>query len=244
VLFIDLLGVRAMNRGTQRQVQTRLVELDRAVARMYRGYLEPDSRWPAAFFSDTLVLAAPIESSEAEAAAIDGLVIQATLLQLNLLASGFFVRGGLSVGHFHIRDGLIFGPALADAYELESRHAVYPRIVLSKEAERCQRREHARLKRRGFTSHGNVLLRDGDGWTFINYLDSLFDELDDPAVTLEAHRDRVVDRLGRHRDDKRVWEKYRWVAEYHNAFVGGDALQAPDLCVPTDAMTWRFEPFA
>jgi hypothetical protein len=42
----------------------------------------------------------------------------------------FFVRGGLTVDLFHIREGLIFGPALVEAYELESRHAVHPRVVL------------------------------------------------------------------------------------------------------------------
>jgi hypothetical protein len=54
VLFIDLLGVRAMNRGPRRRVQQHLVELDRAVTGMYRDYLKPESPWPAAFFSDTL----------------------------------------------------------------------------------------------------------------------------------------------------------------------------------------------
>ena len=90
----------------------------------------------------------------------------------------------------------------------ESQHAVHPRVVLSKEAEKCQRREHARWERRGLTPHGNVLLCDGDGWTFINYLDLLFDDPDDPEPLLLTHRDRVVTFLGRHRDDKRVWEKY------------------------------------
>jgi hypothetical protein len=229
VLFVDLLGVRAMNRGSQHQVQRRLVELERAVSRMYRDYLKPESRWPAAFFSDTLVLAAPVVSPEDEAAAVDGLVLQAALLQLNLLSSGFFVRGGLTLGLFHIRDGLIFGPALADAYELESRHAVHPRVVLSKEAETAIARPSSQL------------LCDGDGWTFINYLDPLLEELDDPAPLLRDHRDRVVRCLGRHRDDKRVWEKYRWVAEYHNAFA--DRAGWAENRIPSEAMTWRFAPF-
>jgi hypothetical protein len=57
VLFVDLLGVSAMNRGPKQEVRANLIALERAVSAMYRDYLEPDSPWPAALFSDTLVLA-------------------------------------------------------------------------------------------------------------------------------------------------------------------------------------------
>ena len=243
VLFIDLLGVRAMNRGPVRDVRRDLVALEQAVSQMYRDYLKPESPWPAAFFSDTLVLAAPVTDKDGEQYAIDGLILQAAWLQLTLLASGFFVRGGLSLGWFHIDNGLIFGPALADAYELESRHAVYPRVVISKDAEASLRHD----PRRAFGAVeplGRGLLCDGDGWTFVDYLELLLDALDDPVVAIEVHRDHVIDRLDRHRDDKRVWEKYRWVAEYHNAFVDRVFEGAAEARVPVDAMAWRFEPFA
>ncbi len=232
VLFVDLLGVRAMNRGSVSQVRRHLIELDRAVTGQYRNYFRPESEWRAAFFSDTLVLAAPIAEPGGEDIAIRGLVRQAAWLQLALSWSDFFVRGGLSLGFFHIRDGLIFGPALAEAYELESRHAIYPRVILGGDAEAAMTRPNSHL------------LCDGDGLTFINYLDPLFDDLEDPVPTIRLHRDRVVERLGRHRDDKRVWEKYRWAAEYHNAFVERASLASEDVLVPTEAMTWRFEPFA
>lgn len=92
---------------------------------MYRDFLTEDSPWPAALFSDTLVLAAPVLRKDDEEAAIGGLVVQAAWLQLNLIAEGFFARGGLSFGRFHIRDGLVFGPALVEAYDLESKTAIH-----------------------------------------------------------------------------------------------------------------------
>jgi hypothetical protein len=88
VLFLDLLGVRAMTRGSQRQVARRLRDLERAVSRQYRNYLQPDSRWPAAFFSDTLVLAAPVDEFGGKASAVDGLLLQAALLQAASSAAG------------------------------------------------------------------------------------------------------------------------------------------------------------
>jgi hypothetical protein len=161
------------------------------------------------------------------------------------VASGVLLgHVGLSLGYFHTRDGLIFGPALADAYELESVHAVHPRIVLSKDADASQRRDLRFYAEPRQSPQNRVLLCDGDGWTFINYLELLFDDLDDPATAILEHRNQVLDRLERHRDDKRVWEKYRWVAEYHNDFVDRRLVGVADGRVPAEAMTWRFEPFA
>lgn len=64
------------------------------------------------------------------------------------------------------------------------------------------------------------------------------------SLPLELHRDTVVERLYEHRTDKRSWEKYRWVAEYHNAVVARQLRGENRLLVPADETTWQFEPFA
>ena len=242
VLFIDLLGVREMNRS--RRAPSHLVALERAVSRTYREFLRPDSEWPAAFFSDTLVLAAPIVSDTDEESAIGGLVAQAARLQLQLVAAGFFVRGGLSLGRFHIRDGLIFGPALVEAHQLESRVAIHPRIVLSPGVEVSQRAGLGLYAKPQYAPQSLMLLHDDDGHTFINYLGLLFDGPDDPTPGLERHRDAVIGRLAEHCTDKHRWEKYRWLAEYHNAVVGQGLPDTPELLVDGPDMTWQFTSFA
>ncbi len=73
--------------------------------------------------------------------------------------------------------------------------------------------------------------------------DALFGPALVEAYERESRR-AVYPRLARHRDDKRVWEKYRWVAEYHNDFVRRQADDVPELLVPGDDMAWRFAPFA
>ncbi|HEY4094307.1 MAG TPA: hypothetical protein VGM33_02275 [Baekduia sp.] len=98
------------------------------------------------------------------------------------------------------------------------------------------------VRRRGLDRGGPAC--DSDGWTFINYLGLLFDEPDDPRPALEAHRARVTARLAEHRRDKRVWEKYRWVAEYHNEVVRQRLPREPALLVEPAAMTWQFGAFA
>jgi hypothetical protein len=48
------------------------------------------------------------------------------------LKKGFLVRGGISKGKLHHDGRIIFGEALLEAYELESKLANYPRILFSK----------------------------------------------------------------------------------------------------------------
>jgi hypothetical protein len=38
------------------------------------------------------------------------------------------------------------------------------------------------------------------------------------APRMQAHRDALADKLKAHRANSRVWEKHRWLSEYHNHF--------------------------
>ncbi len=242
VLFLDLLGVRHMSRSEQ--AAQHLAAITRAISGSYRDFLRPDSSWPAALFSDAFVLAVPIERPEDEHAAVLGLITQAALLQLELAGQGLFVRGGLALGQFHIHNGLIFGAALVDAYELESEHAVHPRVILDKAADDCQRKSADGGPGRLEGEQGSMLLCDDDGWTFIDYLAVLFDEPDDPRPRLRAHRDTLIAKLRQHAGDRRLWEKYRWVAEYHNCVVADRLPDEAALFVEQSQITWRFRSFA
>ena len=53
---------------------------------------------------------------------------------LTMLAGRQAIRGGIDVGvAVELRDKELYGPALARAYELESKTANYPRVVLGEE---------------------------------------------------------------------------------------------------------------
>lgn len=54
----------------------------------------------------------------------------AATIQFGLAMIGFFIRGGVTIGPLHHDHRIVFGPALNRAYELESKEAVYPRIII------------------------------------------------------------------------------------------------------------------
>jgi hypothetical protein len=48
---------------------------------------------------------------------------------------GMMIRGGIALGGLvHEEGGALFGPAMNEAYHLESKSAVYPRVVISSSA--------------------------------------------------------------------------------------------------------------
>lgn len=206
----------------------RLVELKDALQHPLGDLLAPSSPWAGSFFSDTLVLADPIRDTLLPHEAMGGLAIQAAALQINLAIAGFFLRGAMTIGRVHLHDGLLYGPALVEAYELEQARAVNPRIVLSDEAVNCMRDA---MDDGGLSEEPPFLMREQDGTVFIDYLDVISDDVEDPAAGLQMHKSRVEAELSKHRGDARRWEKYRWVAEYHNAYVETEHPQAASLLI-------------
>lgn len=52
------------------------------------------------------------------------------VFQYLMLLEGIYLRGGISYGSFYSDENIIFSIALVKAYEIESKKAVFPRIVL------------------------------------------------------------------------------------------------------------------
>lgn len=48
-----------------------------------------------------------------------------------LARTATLVRGGITIGPLFHRESMVFGPALVEAYKIESQVAVYPRIVIA-----------------------------------------------------------------------------------------------------------------
>jgi hypothetical protein len=88
----------------------------------------------ATHFSDTIVLSCPADARIGWVAFVPRVQRLCTeLLRKECLTRGAIVRGPL----YHSDHGDIFGPALIDAYRLESKVAYYPRILIADSALPC-----------------------------------------------------------------------------------------------------------
>ena len=77
-------------------------------------------------FSDSIIISYPANKEDG----LFLLLINIIHLQLELGALGIMIRGGIAIGGVYHDGRMVFGPAMNEAYMLESRRAVYPRVVI------------------------------------------------------------------------------------------------------------------
>jgi hypothetical protein len=223
VLYFDLLGVSAMAQGQAAEGELR--EFDKLIREALpypigAAAAEASSRGAssAAVFSDSVVQTIPIASDLPAAGPIFQLVVEVAQSQTELAVRKYFARGAITLDDFHAYDGLLFGPALVEAAQLEQEVANVPRIVLSSSicAALIDRAEAGGES----AFYGEVpVLVDEDGIAFVDYLGGAFQS--DPEIVLPEmlarHQEVVSDKLEKNLTNFHRWSKYRWVAEYHNA---------------------------
>lgn len=181
--------------------------------------------------SDSIVISAP-NSDEG----LLSILYQGAFIQNMLLKFGLLVRGGIARGKFFQYKRIMFGPAMIQAYEIES-DAKFPRVVLSDDI-------IDRLKEKGFFKTGNIqkylsfdddsiqiqiellIKQDNDKKYFLNYLS--------PFETIKIYNDEDLKNniektitKGLKAQDTKVKKKYEWFNTYYNKSI--TLLEPPKL---------------
>lgn len=121
VLFLDILGFKRLIDQNREDLVEEALSVTSA---QYQSNYEISS------FSDNMVVSMRFERGFE----LLELIHFASYLSWHLLHKGVLSRGGIAVGELHHDKGIVYGPALLTAYQLESQAAIYPRIVLDKGA--------------------------------------------------------------------------------------------------------------
>ena len=125
--------------------------------------------------------------------------------QIAAFGLGISTRGGITVGEFFCNDIFVWGKGLLRAYMLESKAAIYPRIVIDSnvipllpECDEQGNKHHVKT--------------DNDGVVFLDYL-SFFTLPTRNEYIKRALDDanRIIKILNR---DERAIQKVRWIASY------------------------------
>lgn len=229
-VFVDILGfTERIRQASEPTAATKLLgdlrsALNRALVHVTADWMQGPGifskrPWDYKAFTDNIVLGFPIrDDGEPE---LGTLFRNLAMFQLELIQSGFFVRGAIAVGDLYMDRDIVFGTALLEAYDTEQSVARDPRIVLAPSALTYVNRHLTYYANPCASPQNSALVRDADRQVFVNYLDSILIVEDDYGPFFEPlmkHKSEVEKALDDYRGEPRVWSKYNWVARYHNYF--------------------------
>lgn len=146
-------------------------------------------------------------------------------VQYLLILEKIIVRGAVTIGEIVKSWGVVYGPGLVSAYEMEQK-ASNPRIIVDTTVFKHLRTNPALWVHDYAEEHKGVmdlLRKDEDGKLFVDYLRLIEGEMDTPEVYyprfLRTHADLIAEGLIRHRLDRNVARKFKWLQKYHNSTV-------------------------
>lgn len=224
VAFLDILGFREQTRRCLEDPAL-LEILDRSLSsadmltQSYDGY-----RTDARMFSDCICSSSPFTPDN-----VFKFLYSLEAVQMNLACNGAFIRGGIAIGKHFENKRMIVSEGLIEAYLLESKQAVFPRIIVSEDT--FLRLSEA-LANAGpdswdggptsiASSIDRHLRKDRDGVRYLSYLMSLH-RIDRSSIVMsymDKHKDSVEKWFteGKNTDvPPSVRAKHEWVRDYHN----------------------------
>ncbi|BAF72450.1 hypothetical protein [Sulfurovum sp. NBC37-1] len=160
-------------------------------------------------FSDCLVFSVPVENEIACFTIFEAVAKLMIALHTNF---NLLLRGGIAMGQIcHIESGPLFGPALVEAYELESKEATYPMILLSNNvAKGILRTQMHEFMLSLFQEKENKLYMSlATAYYYLIYHSTVFNkkQLKKDFFISKDIISKQIDAV----DNQRVKEKYKWL---------------------------------
>lgn len=240
VVFIDILGFKELlNETVEKDGNDNINAIDKLVDayKAIRDVWDLDAEDKTTFikktaknskvittFSDSVV----ISFSVTEKSEIFYTLLEIKWMVMRLLQRNILCRGAMAYGKLIHTDIMLFGPALVEAYILESKAANYPRIILDRSiidlAGQFPSLHHSPNQEIEYVEA--LLERDLDGMYYIDYFTKAQDELDDPQYDFPGYIEMLGNKIragmnaSKHSSKADIRVKYIWMKEKYNAMVG------------------------
>lgn len=256
-IFLDLLGFSSdvlkncANNHAQEHLSNLLMALNGAMSKFEYNY-----DYGMKVFTDNIVIGMPLKKitelsswcpedeindyggyasgdilSEIYEQYFNNIIDKVIFYQMEMILNGFFVRGGWSSGSLYMDSNIVYGDALIYSYELESKKAIYPRIILSDDLKKMVDRmiyNKAVLLpfpyNRKYEIYGNPtipqLFEAEKEIYFVNYLFETvnWEQKSIDLKKIKNHKEIIIQKINDYINNKHILEKYCWSAFYHNKF--------------------------
>lgn len=211
-------GLRALF-GDIASVQNTILSDNHAITEIERMFPKLKGKTiptQAVAFSDTIVLSRVVREETEKILSLISLINRTSEFCSRLLEYGCLTRGAITIGKLFHEGNVIFGPALVEAYRLESKVAVFPRVLFADDL----------IGYRDLISlhhiHQPAMLCDEDGRYYLNVLANHIGTaemgLTRPDVLL--HIRRILQQMRRNvLDEPHKSEKVEWYVRYFNRTI-------------------------
>lgn len=239
IAFIDILGFRELlkdpnNLNLLVDQLTNIKKVFDARSSQVDRFLKYD----VIQFSDSIIISIDIKDVFDINLALEKISLQ---ICSSMMDSRIVVRGAITYGDFYSKDNMLISPAFAEAYEIEGNVAKYPRIVISDSL--LSLLDKPEMYHLVMGSKQQILdwhtIKDSDGVSCLHYLRQALHLDGISSLRIRTREDffkpdpEMVERLERFRryqaliemnlkkfkNSPSIFEKYVWLANYHNNFI-------------------------
>ena len=177
----------------------------------------------ATIFSDSIVVSVKAERNINER--FTSLVANLAALGAKMMEKGILIRGAITIGNLYHKSGVILGKGMIEAYQLELKSAVYPRIILSKKL--IKELNYPSLAKRDRYGYNQYLQRYEDGCVGFHqmiYYVVIQSWVKMTPVILKDNLDKIrrviIQGLDSNFENRDVFEKFKWLrGEYNNLCI-------------------------
>ena len=201
VVFVDLLGV------TQKIEKESQWALD-WVCLFYKTItqkIEKHQNVKFKIFSDNILICKEIEEADPEQVVVEIFEILDEMEELMFTAQALFIRGAVVVGDLHFSENFVYGKALVNAYQLESKLAIYPRVIVDKSALELIKGEKL------------PVVQDKDGQYFYDYIQfCIVENKVDWLRKIKTFKFNILLNINNNSTSLSVLNKMEWAVNYYN----------------------------
>lgn len=241
IVFVDILGFSdriKVSKTSQEESEIILKALMRIHAIKENNYSQSfmnmqDYGFEVITFSDSAVISCPAENDN-----LFYLLLEIIHLQMDLVPFGILLRGAITIGELYHKRDIVFGPAMIDAHNLESKAAIYPRIILTESAI-TQFYEFASDDEEVKQEFHTLIQKEKDGFYYIDILrqDQEIDGTDMYLEWLSLFRKIIIN--GMKQEDATVRMKYMWLCSYFNEVVEEQPVIIPQNKITEEMIEYR-----
>lgn len=241
VAFTDILGFKSKTNikgdDEKNKVHSNLLELKKFSEKINNSNKGYSNSIKSFRFSDSCMFSAPEDK-------LTQLLQILHLMQLHFAANNFFIRGAVTYAEIYDENNFFYGKGMNQAYELESKKAIYPRIILDPQIFPSSRTPSKKTLSENLNdkiSENTYISEDFDKIKYIDFFNkSNLDIENNPDLhqnhdqTLEKIKKHIDFNIQKNRCNPNILLKYLWLDVKYNAHISSTNTNFHHNCLFSD----------